>query len=45
MKKYIEFMVNSTSLIEDDVPVLLNHLFANYRKVTADKVKDLENYV
>ena len=40
----IDFMVNDdTSLIEEDVPTVLEYLFTTYEKVTAKEVKEKEH--
>ena len=44
--KYIEFMVDEdTGLIEDDIPTVMEYMFANYGKVTSEKVKQKESEV
>lgn len=34
-----------TGLIKDDIPTVLDYLFATYGKVTAEEVKDKESEV
>ena len=44
--KYIEVMVDDdTGLIEDDIPTVLDYLFANYGKVSSVEIKEQENEV
>ena len=45
-EKYLEAMVDEdTGLIEEDIPTVLDYLFATYGKVTAEEVKNKESEV